>query len=151
VQKSPFAVDDFNFLDAGLALGVRYDWETGVVGPEITAAASELAALQETRRALEERVRHDVLAAHAEWLAAKDKIEATKEGYKATRAWSAFALNGFELGTVTAKELIDGLAAFVKARFALLSFTYEYNVAAARLSETAGQELMPELDPGSHE
>ena len=109
-------------------------------------ASAELEALRETRRALLERVRHDVFAAHDELTSAHDKIAATREAFKATRAWSAFALNGFELGTVTARELIDGLAAFVKARFTLLELTYEYNVAAARLSQTAARELVPELE-----
>ena len=86
-----------------------------------------------------------MLAAHAEWAAVRDKIEANKEAYKAARAWSVFAMNGFELGTVTARELIDGLSAFVKARFTLLELNYEYNVAVARLSQTAGRELMPDL------
>ncbi len=144
-QHSPFAVDNFNFLDAGVALGLRYEWETGVLGAELDAADAELNALSETQRALVERVQHDVLAAHAEWLAAHDKLAATKEAYKATRAWSATAMEGFELGTVSAKDLIEGLSAFVKARFALLALSYEYNVASARLSQVTGRELQPEL------
>jgi outer membrane protein TolC len=147
-QKSPFAKDDFNFLDAGIAVGLRYDWLTGVTGAEIAKASAELLALEDKRQALAERVAHDLQAALDDWRAAGDKIEATKAGFKASRAWSVFARNGFELGTVSAKDLIDALAAFVKARFAFLTLTYEYNVAAARLSQTTGREILPELEAG---
>jgi len=144
-QKSPFAKDDFNFLDAGIALGLRYDLTLGVTSAELAKVTAELEALDDKRRALGERVSHDVLAALSDWHAASDKIGATKEGFKAARAWCAFAQDGFELGTVSAKELIDALGAFVKARFALLQVIYEYNVAVARLSTAAGQEVVPEL------
>ena len=72
-------------------------------------------------------------------------MEAGKEAYRATRAWMAFTLEGFELGTGTAKDLMDGLAAFVKARFTLLQLTYDYNTAVAHLSVASGTELQPEL------
>jgi len=147
-QTSPFAKDDFNFFDAGVAVGLRYDWPTGVTGAEIALADAQLAALEDKRQALAERVAHDVAAALDDWRAAGDKLEATKEGYKASRTWSVFARNGFELGTVSARDLIDALGAFVKVRFAFSTLTFEYNVAVARLSQTAGHEVIPELAAG---
>jgi outer membrane protein TolC len=147
-QTSPFANDDFNFLDAGIALGLRHEWPTGVNGPEVAKVSAEMGALEARRRALTEKVSHELIAAVDEWRAAADKIEATKDGFKAARAWSAFARNGFELGTVPAKDLIDAVSAFVKARVALLTMTHEHNVAVARLSRTAGRELLPELQAG---
>jgi outer membrane protein TolC len=147
-QTSPFAKDDFNFFDAGIALGLRYEWPTGVTGPEVAKVSAEIAALEARRRALTEKVSHELVAGVDEWRAAADKIEATKDGFKAARAWSAFARNGFELGTVPAKDLIDALSAFVKARVALLTTTHEHNVAVARLSRAAGRELLSELQAG---
>jgi outer membrane protein TolC len=144
-QTSPFAADDFNARDAGVALGLRYEWPTGVTGPEVAKVSAEIAALEARRTALTEKVSHELVAAVAEWRAAADKIESTKEGFKAARAWSAFALSGFELGTVSAKDLVDALSAFVEARVALLTTTHEHNVAVARLSRAAGRELLPEL------
>jgi outer membrane protein TolC len=148
-QESPFANDDFNFLDAGVALGLRHEWPTGVTGAEVAKVSAEIGALEARGSALTELVSHELLAAVDEWRAAADKIEATKAGFKAARAWSAFARNGFELGTVPAKDLIDALSAFVKARVALLTMTHEHNVAVARLSRAAGRELVPELQTGS--
>jgi outer membrane protein TolC len=147
-QTSPFARDDFNFLDAGVALGLRYEWATGVTGPEVEKVSAEIAALEARKSALTEKVSHELLAGVDEWRAAVDKIEATKDGFKAARAWSAFARNGFELGTVPAEDLIDALSAFVKARVALLTVTHEHNVAVARLSRAAGRELLSELQDG---
>jgi outer membrane protein TolC len=144
-QASPFANDDFNVLDAGVALGLRYEWPTGVTGPEVAKVSAELAALEARRTALTEKVSHELVAAVAEWRAAADKIESTRAGFKAARAWSAFALRGFELGTVSAKDLVDALSAFVEARVALLTATHDHNLAVARLSRAAGQELLPEL------
>jgi phospholipid transport system substrate-binding protein len=131
-QTSPFARDDFNFLDAGVAVGLRHEWPTGVTGREVAKVSAEIGALEARRTALEEKVSHELLAAVDEWRAAADKIEAAKAGLKAARSWSAFARNGFELGTVPAKDLIDALTAFVRAREALLAMTHEHNVAVAR-------------------
>lgn len=145
-QTSPFANDDFNLFDAGVAVGLRYEWPTGVTGPEVAKAAAELAALEARRSALAEKVSHELVAAVGEWRAAADKIEAAREGFKAARAWTAFARNGFELGTVPAKDLVDALTAYVRARVALLTTTHEHNVAVARLSRAAGRELLHELE-----
>jgi outer membrane protein TolC len=148
-QTSPFARDDFNVRDAGVALGLRHEWPTGVTGPEVAKVSAEIAALEARRTALTEKVSHELLAGLDEWRAAADKIESTKEGFRAARAWSAFARNGFELGTVSAKDLVDALSAFVKARVALLTTTHEHNVAVARLSRASGRELLPELGGGA--
>ncbi|MBI5507469.1 MAG: TolC family protein [Deltaproteobacteria bacterium] len=147
-QASPFAKDDFNFLDAGVALGLRYEWLTGVTGAEVAKVSAELLALQDRRQALALRVAHEIQTATAAVGAAGAKIEIGEDGFRAARAWSLFAQNGFELGTVSAKDLIDALGAFVKARFTLLSHTYEYNLAVARLSQATGHELLPELATG---
>lgn len=144
-QTSPFARDDFNLLDAGVAIGLRYEWPTGVTGPEVAKVSAEIAALEARRTALTEKVSHELVAGVDEWRAAADKIEATREGFKAARAWAVFARSGFELGTVPAKDLVDALSAFVKARVALLTVTYEHNVAVAHLSRASGRELLPEL------
>jgi outer membrane protein len=148
-QTSPFAKDDFNVRDAGVALGLRYEWPTGVTGPEVGKVSAEIAALEARRTALTEKVSHELVAGVDEWRAAADKIESARAGFKAARAWSAFALNGFELGTVSAKDVVDALSAFVKTRVALLATTHEHNVAVARLSRAAGRELVPELEGGT--
>jgi outer membrane protein, multidrug efflux system len=144
-QSSPFANDGFNFFDLGVAVGARWHWDTGVLGHEIDEVSAEHASLGETRRALALKVEHDVNAAYLEYTAAKEKVEAATEGFRATRAWSLFAYNGFEIGTISAKDLLDALSAFAKARFTLLDALYQHNIAVAQLSVVVGRELLPEL------
>jgi len=144
-QTNAFANDSFNYLYATATLGVNFDLQPGVASSELTQSDEELAALREKSLAVTSRVAHDVEAALAEVLADRDKVEVGKQAFQTTRAWSAYVMDAFDLGSITARELIDGLTAFVKARFMLLQDIYDYNIAVAQLSRTVGVELQPEL------
>lgn len=146
-QDSPFAVDNFNFFDGGVALGLRYQFDVGVVGPEADQVAAELAGVRARVRALTERVRHDVVAAYGELQGSRQQVEVATDGYRTGRAWVALAYERFELGTASAKDLVDGLAGFVKARYTYLQTALDHNLTVARLSAAVGEELQPELRP----
>jgi outer membrane protein TolC len=122
----------------------------GVVGAEADQAAAELAALQQRVRALGERVRHDVIAAFGDMQGARKQVDVATDGYRTGRAWVALAYERFELGTASAKDLVDGLAGFVKARYTYLQTTLDYNLTVARLSAAVGEELQPELASPAH-
>jgi len=146
-QDNPFLGDNFNFFDGGIALGLRYQFDVGVVGPEADQVSAELAGVQARVRALTERVRHDVVAAYGELQGSRQQVDVATDGYRTGRAWVALAYERFELGTASAKDLVDGLAGFVKARYTYLQTTLDYNLTVAKLSAAVGEELQPELRP----
>jgi len=144
-QTNPFVGDSFNFFDGGIALGLRYQLDVGVVGPEADQVAAELAGVRARVRALTERVRHDVVATYGEMQGSRKQVDVATDGYRTGRAWVALAYERFELGTASAKDLVDGLAGFVKARYTYLQTALDYNLTVARLSAAVGEELQPEL------
>jgi len=84
-----------------------------------------------------------VAARHAELEDARRRMEAWAEGHRETRKWFLSAAQGYQVGTVTTKELVDGVGAYFKARFAHLSAIHDHNQAIAALEQTVGRPLLP--------
>ncbi len=140
-QLSPFANDNFNFFDAGIALGLRFRWDVGVHAGRLDEAHAERLALESKRDALREHIAHGVHRAFAQWQAKQKQMAFKKKSFKAARAWSVSALNGLELGTGSVKDAIEALKAHLTVRFELLQTIYQHNKALAQLSSRVGREL----------
>lgn len=144
-QTNPFVRDDYNYFSGGIGIGLRHDWTRGLSSSRSGRSRAQLAALRERRDALLALLKHELHSAAAGVNCARDKLAAARNGFKAARIWSTAAMDGFRLGTLPAKDLIDGLSAFVRARLALLAATHEYNCAVAEYVGVVGEEIQGDL------
>lgn len=150
-QESPFARDEFNLFDAGLALGLRQRWDFGITSGRARQAEAEVQALAADAEKVRELLAHRVTAAHAGLVGARETLTAATAAYKATRAWSLSELNGFKMGTTGVKDLAEALRAFTKARGAYLEAVHEHRVAIARLSAAVARDLPTGEQQGEQE
>ncbi|MDD9966610.1 MAG: TolC family protein [Myxococcales bacterium] len=70
------------------------------------------------------------------------RLSAWKDGHMSARRWFVSAAQGHQVGTTTTRELIDGVSAYFKARFAHLQAVHDHNAALAALELAVGAPLL---------
>ncbi|MDZ4199283.1 MAG: TolC family protein [Kiritimatiellia bacterium] len=137
-QESPFAYDTFNLFDAGVALGIRGSWGWGRENAIIRESAALAEAAAEKALALEQKLEQEVAEALHGYEAALAALPFAEDQYRAARAWSLSASNGFKLGLLPAQDLIQALKAYAEARLNRIETLRRQREASAKLVRNAG-------------
>lgn len=141
-QDNPFIQDD-NYASLGFALVAR--WSLDVAGNVHRTRRAE-AQLAEARAQAEEARRGmalEIELAYHRVVDARRREEAWAVGERETRRWFISAAQGFQIGAVEPKDLVDAVKAYFLARFNHLQAVAEYNTALATLERDTGAELLP--------
>jgi len=72
------------------------------------------------------------------------RLSAWDDGHREARRWFVSSAQGYEVGVVKPKELVDAVSAYFKSRFSHLSAIHDHNVAVARLEHASGVALADE-------
>lgn len=119
-------------------------WNMDLWGHHVRAERSEreALALQAQSSLAENGIRLEVQTQYESVLDAERRLSAWKRGHQSARRWFVSSAQGYEVGTVSSKELIDGVSAYFKARFAHLQAIHDRNVAIAGLEVVVGKPLV---------
>ncbi|MCA9581490.1 MAG: TolC family protein [Myxococcales bacterium] len=143
-QSNPFIIDRGNFQSIGGAIVAR--WDLDLIGHWQRDKRTD-AQVEETRALVDEAlagVKIEVSATYHEVVEAEQRVEAWGEGHRDAREWFVAAAQGYQIGTVDPKELIDAVKAYFSARASHVIAIMDYNTAIAKLSRVTGQDLLPE-------
>lgn len=137
--KNPYYFDQYNGLGGGVALGLMFDIDpakAAAKGEQAKALGEQvegLAAFASTGIPLEVRKARDDVQQAAEIL------EASSAGAKAARKWMIFAGAAYSAGTGEAKDLLEGLAAWLQAKNGEYESLRELHTARAFLLYATGR------------
>jgi hypothetical protein len=137
--KNPYAYDPYNQVFGGIALGLLFDLD-----PMKAAAKAEQArALQQQVAGLEKfastGIPMEVRKAHDDAVLAKRTSAIAEKGAVAARKWMIFAGAAFTTGTGEAKDLLEGLAAYLGAKKSHYESLQNMQVALAALFYVTGE------------
>ncbi len=140
-QDSPFA-NDFNFFSGpGIALGLRWQldfWQTRAKVAERTAKVHQLSAQKE---AAVSGIALDVERRYLEVKEFQQKVDSAQRARKAARALLVTTLANFNLGVGEGKDVFEGLGLYTRIVGDYYKTLRNFNIAAARLTQAAGQEV----------
>ncbi len=142
-QRNPFVRDPANYRDLSAALVLR--WSLDPAGHWFRSRRAE-ALLARERARLEAARRGIRLEVSEAWNAYREAVEREtvwRRGAREARSWVVGALQGYEVGAGSAKELIEALKAYLEARWSLLKAVYDRNVAASSLWTAVGASGAP--------
>ncbi|MCC7382816.1 MAG: TolC family protein [Deltaproteobacteria bacterium] len=137
-QTNPFLNDRFNYFDAGVGLGLR--WELDVFDKlalledakaKLTVKIAETAAADEAIELEVRKLHLDVLSNHA-------KLVPAERAYRAARGWLTAAVLAYDIGTGEAAELIDAFLAAATAEADLRKTQYDLLTGTADLDRAVG-------------
>jgi len=142
-QDNPFLNDDFNYFNAGIALGLK--WDLSFIQTNTGVKQQKVRFLKAKSRL--DKVRNSIL------LKVKDKYHRTKEkeksmdasfeAKKAGRALLFLNLTNFKLGVGSGKDVFDSLSLHARTDGEYDEAIFEFNMAVMELMDAAGK-LTPE-------
>lgn len=142
-QENPFVVDRANRNDLGVALVAT--WSLDLWGNlhrmrrSRAQLAETLAKSEEARRGME----LEISTAYYAVTDANRREAAFSEGERQTRRWFVSAGQAYQVGTMSAKDLVDAVQAYFTNRFSHLLALRDRMVALADLERATGAILLP--------
>lgn len=141
-QLNPFIYDRPNFTTFNTALVARWslDFVGHVARHRRTQALVE--QLKAQRAQAKDAIDLEVASTLEAVTAARAREEAWREGARQARSWFVAAGQGYQIGTLESKDLVDSIRAYFRARFEHLSALLAFNTALADLERVVGTRLM---------
>jgi len=134
----------FNFLGAGIGLGMRMNLDFGPKAARLQKAMADVRQYEEKRRealgggALEiERAYNDVVEA-------RRRLAAAETAEKRARGWLQGIRQAIDVGTAESRDMIDALRAYYDQHLMVLRTVNDLNVLAATLRRLSGLEIIPQ-------
>lgn len=142
--SNPFIQDRANNRGLGFGLAARWSLDFAGNRQRVLGARARLtqigAQLDEARLGTELEVR----VARERFEDASRRLRAWQDGERQTRQWFVSAAQGYQVGTVEPKQLVDALKAYFTARYSRLEAVFDHNLALAQLARISGTELAPQ-------
>jgi outer membrane protein TolC len=144
-QRSPFAYDPFNALEAGFALVGKYTFDFPQKSIALEQAQAELQKMQHQRDLLVAAVRLEIEKQWNDSNAAIAKGEKLTSAEKSAKKWATAAFTAFDLGTSDTRELVDSFSALATASAQRVQAFHDAHVGIAALRRATGHlvELIP--------
>jgi outer membrane protein TolC len=139
-QDNPFVRDDFNFFNAGMALGLRWKLDFWMTRAKETERLAELAKAEAQKDNATQGIGLEIKRRYLEVHETQQKIDAAQTARKASRGLLVTTLANFSLGVGNAKDVFESLGLYTRMVSDYYTAVRDYNVAAARLSQATGQE-----------
>lgn len=137
-QTNPFISDRFNFFDSGVGLGLRFQLDVFNKLALIEQAEAELNTRLAENDAAREAVELELRKIHTDLSGLYARLEPAEQAFRAARSWLTAAALAYDIGTGSARELIDAFLARAAAEADLRRTQYEIQIGSADLLRAAG-------------
>lgn len=137
--QNPYHYDPYNELFGGIALGLVFDLDPALSLAKAEGAralASQVEALEEfAKTGIPLRVRK----AFSDLGSFRRQAELSKQGVKAARKWMMFSAAAYGTGTGEAKDVLEGVVAYLQAKKGEYDSLHGYYLARAELGFAVGR------------
>jgi outer membrane protein TolC len=139
--QNPYINDQFNHLNAGVALGARWKLDFGITGAKVSAERAQYNRLLSTREFADANVPLQVKKYYLDLIEAKNSAAATRGAYLNAKKWAVTAVANFDFGLGPAKDIFEALQAYSSMRADFFKSIYNYRIAAANLDYATNEPL----------
>ncbi|RZV53629.1 MAG: TolC family protein [Deltaproteobacteria bacterium] len=142
--NNPFIIDRGNFAGAFAGLVARWKLDFGGTYARVRAAKAEIESLKSKTEEAELGIALEVTDLYEQLQDAKRRVASWSRSEKESRKWYVSSGQGYEVGTTSARELVDAISAYFGARSKRLMATAEYNLAIAGLEKATNMPIVAE-------
>ncbi len=142
--QNPYVIDRGNFAGAFAGLVARWKLDFGGTHARVKAAKAEIESLKSKTEEAELGIALEVTDLYEQLQDAKRRVSSWSRSEKESRKWYVSAGQGYEVGTTSARELVDAISAYFGARAKRLTATAEYNLAIAGLEKATNMPIVAE-------
>jgi len=140
--NNPFIIDRGNFRGAFAGLVARWELDFAGTNARVKAAKAEIQSLKAKTEEAHDGIELEVTALFEHLQDAKRRMNSWERAERETRKWFVSAGQGYEVGTMSAKDLEDSIEGYFSARSKHLIAIAEYNLAIAGLEQATGMPLV---------
>ena len=131
--QNPYINDQFNHLNAGVALGARWKLDFGITGAKVAGERAQYNRLLSTRDYADANIPLQVKKFYLDMIEGKNSATATRAAYLNAKKWAVTAVANFDFGMGPAKDIFEALQAYSSMRSDFFKSVYNYRIAAANL------------------
>lgn len=136
---NPYLYDPYNGIVGGIALGLSWDFDPALAGAKADGARATGAQVAALTRIADTGIPLQVRRAWQRVDQTRQLADLAAEGVEATRKWMTFAEVAYNAGTGEARDVLEGVAAYAKARHDHYEAVRDHFVARAALELAIGQ------------
>jgi outer membrane protein TolC len=141
-QTNPFVRETINTLSYGAALVLRYKLDFLPQSARVAQAQAQLEELRATERYALGGVAVEVETAYREAEDAQRRLDAYAEAAGYAKKWLLLVQQGIDVGTNDEEDIVDPAKEWALKRFAVMSATFDYNLAVGKLAQVTGWEAV---------
>jgi outer membrane protein TolC len=141
-QTNPFVRDTINVVSYGAALVLRYKLDALPTAARVAQAQAQLEELRATERYALGGVAVEVETAYREAEDAERRLDAYADAAANAKRWLIMVQQGIDVGTNDEEDIVDPAKEWALRRFAMMSATFDYNVAVGKLAQATGWESL---------
>ena len=142
---NPYHYDLYNDLTGGAAIGFQFDLDPALARAKAQQAEAMLAQVDALGRYAATGIPTQVRKAYDDVRRLRRLVALGKQGVKAARKWMTFGASGYLAGTGEARDLLEGLVAYLSAKRNYYEQLQQLHVARGELAVALGQEELGEL------
>ncbi|MFA7405402.1 MAG: TolC family protein [Pelobacteraceae bacterium] len=139
--QNPYINDQFNHLNAGVALGARWKLDFGITGAKVAGERAQYNRLLSTKDFADANIPLQVKKYYLDLIEAKNSAAATRGAYLNAKKWTVTAVANFDFGMGPAKDIFEALQAYSSMRADFFKSIYNYRIAAANLDYATNEPL----------
>lgn len=139
--QNPYINDQFNHLNAGVAIGAHWKLDFGITGAKVAGERAQYNRLLSTKEFADTNVPLQVKKYYLDLIEAKNSAIATRSAYLNAKKWTVTAVANFDFGLGPAKDIFEALQAYSSMRSDFFKSIYNYRIAAANLDYATNEPL----------
>jgi outer membrane protein len=139
--QNPYINDQFNHLNAGIALGARWKLDFGITDAKVAGERAQYNRLLSTREYADANIPLQVKKYYLDLIEARNSAKATRGAYLNAKKWAVTAIANFDFGMGPAKDIFEALQAYSSMRADFFKSIYNYRIAAANLDYATNEPL----------
>lgn len=140
--RNPYINDQFNHLNAGVALGARWKIDFGITGAKLAAERAQYNRLLSTKEFANINIPLQVKKFYLDLIEARNSAVATRSAYMNAKKWTVTAVANFDFGIGPARDIFEALQAYSSMRSDYFKSVYNYRIAAANLDFATSEPLL---------
>jgi outer membrane protein TolC len=137
---NPYITDRFQHAYGGVALGMKWHLDFGIIGAKVAAEQAQLNRLQNTNNYAEAFIPLQIRKAWLEMKEAEKVVTITQNAITSAKKWGAAALANFDFGIGNPKDVFDAAEIYGKMKADHYQAIYNYKLAKANLEYAVGEQ-----------
>ncbi len=142
-QDNPWAWDRFNYITPGVAIGLQFDVDVAKTVARAHGAHGLVEQVAGLKQFAGTGIPLEVRKSYDDAVQAQALTKLSDDEAMAGKKWLVFAGAGYEAGTGEAKDLLEGLVAYMTAKKAYFDNLQAFHTARATLFYATGSTGLP--------